>query len=95
MNSGLEVVMHGHGGTSAGKETLVPPNGDTTESASLGERLRQQVKEVERQHILDALTRCGGNQTRAAKELGISRRTLISRLEEYNIPRPLKDRRFE
>jgi two-component system response regulator AtoC len=95
--TGIEVMLLGHGnaGTSSGKETLVPPNGETSVSTSLGERLRQQVKEVERQHILDALTRCGGNQTRAAKELGISRRTLISRLEEYNIPRPLKDRRFE
>jgi len=62
---------------------------------SLGERLKRQVQEVERQHILDALSRCGGNQTRAARELGISRRTLISRLEAYHIPRPLKDRRTE
>jgi transcriptional regulator with PAS, ATPase and Fis domain len=82
-------------GAIVGKETLIPPPAETGESASLGERLRQQVKEVERQHIIDALTRCGGNQTRAAKELGISRRTLISRLEEYNIPRPLKDRRLD
>jgi DNA-binding NtrC family response regulator len=64
-----------------------------TNALSLGERLKRQVQEVERQHIVDALTRCGGNQTRAARELGISRRTLISRLEAYNIPRPLKDRR--
>ncbi len=77
-------------------ETMVPPpDAPTTEDVSLGERLRQQVKQVERQHIIDALTRCGGNQTRAARELGISRRTLISRLEEYNIPRPLKDRRAD
>jgi transcriptional regulator with GAF, ATPase, and Fis domain len=68
-------------------------NGFEDEETSLGDRLRQQVKEVERQHIMDALSRCGGNQTRAARELGISRRTLITRLEEYNIPRPLKDRR--
>ncbi|MDD9944136.1 MAG: sigma 54-interacting transcriptional regulator [Myxococcales bacterium] len=80
------------------KETMVPPPdvpaqpGDD-QSADLGERLRKQVMEVERQHIVDALARCGGNQTRAAKELGISRRTLISRLEAYNIPRPLKDRK--
>jgi DNA-binding NtrC family response regulator len=75
-------------------ETLIPPAGEApTADMSMGERLRAQVKEVERQHIIDALSRCGGNQTRAAKELGISRRTLISRLEEYNIPRPLKDRR--
>jgi two-component system, NtrC family, response regulator AtoC len=71
------------------------PDDDATSALSLGERLKRQVQEVERQHIVDALTRCGGNQTRAARELGISRRTLISRLEAYNIPRPLKDRRPE
>ena len=80
----------------ASSETMVPPSSATTEeNPSLGERLKQQVKEVERQAIIDALRRCGGNQTRAAKELGMSRRTLISRLEQYNIPRPLKDRRSE
>jgi DNA-binding NtrC family response regulator len=81
----------------ADKATLVPPADEdaTMQALSLGERLRKQVRDVERQHIVDALTRCGGNQTRAAKELGISRRTLISRLEDYNIPRPLKDRRAE
>jgi DNA-binding NtrC family response regulator len=79
-------------------DTLPPAvdEGDgATDSLSMGERLRRQVQQVERQHIIDALTRCGGNQTRAARELGISRRTLISRLEAYNIPRPLKDRRTE
>jgi DNA-binding NtrC family response regulator len=79
-------------------DTLPPDSEEDTEATdavSLGERLRRQVQEVERQHIIDALTRCGGNQTRAARELGISRRTLISRLEAYNIPRPLKDRRID
>jgi DNA-binding NtrC family response regulator len=79
-------------------DTLPPDSEEDTEATdavSLGERLRRQVQEVERQHILDALTRCGGNQTRAARELGISRRTLISRLEAYNIPRPLKERRID
>src|SRR4029077_4955094 len=71
------------------------PDDPATHALTLGERLKRQVQEVERQHIVDALTRCGGNQTRAARELGISRRTLISRLEAYNIPRPLKDRRPE
>jgi DNA-binding NtrC family response regulator len=42
----------------------------------------------ERERIEDALLRCGGNQTRAAKELGISRRTLVSRLGKYGLPRP-------
>lgn len=44
----------------------------------------------QRQQILDALDACGGNQTRAARLLGVSRRTLINRLDEYGLPRPRK-----
>jgi two-component system, NtrC family, response regulator AtoC len=53
-------------------------------------RLRREMKDVERTRILEALDRCAGNQTRAAVELGISRRTLVKRLEEYDLPRPRK-----
>jgi two-component system response regulator AtoC len=52
--------------------------------------LREQLDERERQAILAALERHGGNQSRAAAELGIPRRTLISRLEKYGVPRPRK-----
>ena len=44
----------------------------------------------ERRQIIEALAACGGNQTKAAKVLEISRRTLVSRLSEYGIPRPKK-----
>jgi two-component system response regulator AtoC len=44
----------------------------------------------ERQRVLQALEQCAGNQTRAAKLLGVSRRTLINRLERLNLPRPKK-----
>jgi two-component system, NtrC family, response regulator AtoC len=38
--------------------------------------------------ILTALNTCAGNQTRAAKLLGMSRRTFITRLEQHGIARP-------
>ncbi|WP_437521408.1 sigma 54-interacting transcriptional regulator [Sorangium sp. So ce726] len=44
----------------------------------------------ERQRIVEALEKCVGNQTYAAKMLGISRRTLVSKIEKYNLPRPRK-----
>jgi DNA-binding NtrC family response regulator len=46
----------------------------------------------EREAIIDALSQCGGNQTQAAKLLGISRRTLCSRLDRYGIVRPRKSK---
>jgi len=45
----------------------------------------------ERQRIIDALAACAGNQSRAAKMLGIPRRTFVARLDQYKIPRPKKD----
>jgi two-component system, NtrC family, response regulator AtoC len=45
------------------------------------------------QRIIDALRRSAGNQTAAAALLGISRRTLLHRLDEYGLPRPCKGRR--
>ncbi|HTE51988.1 MAG TPA: sigma 54-interacting transcriptional regulator [Kofleriaceae bacterium] len=44
----------------------------------------------ERDKILQVLAECGGNQTQAARRLGISRTTLSKRLEEQGIPRPRK-----
>jgi DNA-binding NtrC family response regulator len=45
------------------------------------------LAEIERQAILEALDRCDGNRTRAARELGISRRKLLYRLKDYGAER--------
>ena len=52
--------------------------------------LNDELRAIERARILDALERCGGNQTRAARMLGIARGTLIARLTSYGITRPRK-----
>jgi DNA-binding NtrC family response regulator len=52
--------------------------------------LRGELEALERQRIIDALERCGGHQGRAAELLGISRRTLLSRLDAHGLPRPRK-----
>jgi two-component system, NtrC family, response regulator AtoC len=44
----------------------------------------------ERDRIVEALATCAGNQSRAAKMLGIPRRTFVSKLDAYRIPRPKK-----
>ena len=43
------------------------------------------LRDVERAAIVNALHRWEGNRTKAAEELGISRRTLISKIAEYSI----------
>jgi DNA-binding NtrC family response regulator len=62
----------------------------TIPAPPLRDEARGAASAVERQRIADAIERCGGNQTRAAKMLGISRRTLVTRLTEYGFARPLK-----
>jgi len=66
------------------------PVGDEPELVQPSADLRSGVEQVERELILRALERCAGNQTQAAKLLGVSRRTLVSRLEQYELPRPRK-----
>ncbi len=52
--------------------------------------LASALADVERQRILEALQQCGGNQSRAARLLGISRTTLQARIDAYGLPRPRK-----
>jgi two-component system response regulator AtoC len=51
---------------------------------------RDTMRRLEKQKILDALDSCAGNQSRAARMLGIPRRTFVKRLDSYGIARPRK-----
>ena len=43
------------------------------------------LEELEKRHILDLLTQCGGNQSRVARILGISRRTVYRKLKSWGV----------
>lgn len=48
-------------------------------------RLRDAVEALERQMISDALRRSSGNRSEAARELGISRSSLIAKIAQYEL----------
>ena len=50
-----------------------------------GRHKPQALAEVERMHIEKTLRHHGGNRTRAAQELGISRATLINKIKVYGL----------
>jgi transcriptional regulator with GAF, ATPase, and Fis domain len=52
--------------------------------------LRAELDAMERRRVMEALERCGNNQSRAAKLLGISRHALIARIERFRLQRPRK-----
>ncbi len=60
------------------------------DAGGVGSSLREELGSLERQRMLDALEKSAGNQTAAAAMLGMPRRTFVSKLSAYNIPRPRK-----
>jgi two-component system, NtrC family, response regulator AtoC len=47
--------------------------------------LRADLHAVERENVAAALEACGGNQTKAAQRLGISRRALIHKMDKFGL----------
>jgi two-component system response regulator AtoC len=62
-------------------ELPVPAFGDPSDSVPL----RALLAEVERRAIARALLACGGNRTKTAERLGISRRQLFDKIRQYDI----------
>jgi transcriptional regulator with PAS, ATPase and Fis domain len=50
--------------------------------------MRDRIADMERATIAAVLESCGGSQTEAARQLGISRRTLIYRMEKHGLKPP-------
>ncbi|PYS96357.1 MAG: histidine kinase [Acidobacteria bacterium] len=50
-----------------------------------GIRLEQAVREFERQFILAALEKSGGNRSRAARSLGVHRNTLRHKIHDHKL----------
>ncbi|QHS21969.1 sigma-54-dependent Fis family transcriptional regulator [Virgibacillus sp. MSP4-1] len=55
----------------------------------LADKRNKSVHSSEKQAILKALKECGGNRTRTAQLLGVSRTTLYKKLKQYNIQQTL------
>ncbi|MDF2693566.1 MAG: uncharacterized protein K0S65_1949 [Labilithrix sp.] len=68
----------------------LPPMPPAGSAPGLGHDLKAQRESWEKQQILQALEKTSGNQKEAAQLLGVSRRTLINKIEAYGIARPRK-----
>ena len=75
------IILPDHLDAEAPSDPLIPASGASAEALPL----RALLAVVERQAIDRALKQCGGNRTRTADLLGISRRQLFDKIREYDL----------
>ena len=96
MNPDVPVLEESHLVMYAAASRSMPGPAPDREAPSAGKTpratddLRGALESVERQAIIDALEKTGGNQSAAARLLGIGRHALIGRIEAYGLARPRK-----
>ena len=78
------VLLHDGDGP-VGPAAVTLPEGAGMRAASAA---GASLEAVEKEHILRVLEACGGNQTRTARQLGISRNTLWEKLRAYRVGGP-------
>ncbi|GAB4562053.1 MAG: hypothetical protein Tsb0020_10070 [Haliangiales bacterium] len=59
--------------------------GLSAEPPPTGVHMRDHINSIERNTLVATMKACNGNQTHAARKLGISRRSLIYKLEKYGL----------
>jgi DNA-binding NtrC family response regulator/pSer/pThr/pTyr-binding forkhead associated (FHA) protein len=74
------------------RTTIPPPVQRAAQAPPAAAATGAPANESEKDRILRVLAECAGNQSAAARLLGMGRRTLINRLDEYGITRPRKGR---
>ena len=71
----------------AAVQARTPAAGSSAGGRDAAPNLQAEMRTLERSKILAALERCGGNQSEAARQLGMPRRTLVSRLADLGVKR--------
>lgn len=71
--------------SAANAAAVTARRGSDDGSAAMDDGEGKSLRDIERETIIRALHRWEGNRTRAAEELGISRRTLINKIADYNL----------
>ncbi len=74
----------------AAPPAAAPPPPAAPVVAMIGERVLSPSEQEDRQRIVEALNAHVWNQSRAARALGMNRRTFVAKLDRYGIPRPQK-----
>jgi two-component system response regulator AtoC len=88
-NTIMHLAAFSNGGTIDAEafqpDTPVPGSSKGAEPGEPGDELslREQVNAFERSLVTKALAAAGGNQTEAARRLGLSRATLFDKLRKY------------
>jgi two-component system response regulator AtoC len=74
-----DIDLHGSPGDAAPAPGLIRPSGFT------GANAPGLMEDIEKKAILDALASCGGNRSKAAEMLGLSRKTILNKLKAYGL----------